>query len=362
MKIAHIVWAPKIGGAELFALRLAREQAGHHDVAMLFLGATDPQVQGEWSQNIKTHCFGCSGGHDLMGFMRLSRHLKRERYEVLHLHQSPIVLLFLHIAAPGSLIVKHEHGRASVMVRSRRQRFLGTILHRLVDVYIANSAYTCSRIVADEGIPPEKIEIVMGGVELGQFKREGTLGGLRQELGLQSEPIVLFLGRLVWEKGIEEFLQVARKVNERLPKVRFVIVGDGPLRNEVEARVGDLGLSGATNLLGFRNDVAAIMRDCSVFLMTSRQEAQGLTVLEAMASGLPVVSFDAGGLPEVVGEAGVLVRDRSVDEMADAAIDLLKDDRVRGALIEKSINHVASFGYPAVSRRILEIYSKRQSG
>lgn len=359
MKIAHILWAPKIGGAELFALRLARHQVPDNDVSVIYLGAASGQVEGIWSEALNVVPLGFRSGFDPVGLFRLARHLRAAKYDVIHQHQSPAALPFVRLGAANALIVKHEHGRASVTTRSRRQRYAGFLVKGLVDVYIANSDYTARQVVASEGVHPDKIEVVRGGVDLHAFQQGAVAGALRSELGLEQEPIVLFLGRLVWEKGIDDFLAVAALIGERFPEARFVMVGDGPLRQSVEADIKRLGLSEVAVMLGSRQDVPNIMRDSDVFLMTSRQEAQGLTVLEAMASGLPVVSFDAGGIPEVVSDAGIVVKERDVKEMASSVARLIQERDLRQQLVERSLSHVEGYSYREVSRKVLEIYRER---
>ncbi|MEM8564424.1 MAG: glycosyltransferase family 4 protein [Pseudomonadota bacterium] len=357
MKVAHLLWAPKIGGAELFALRLAFEQAKSLDVTLLYLGTTDSEIQGRWAEAGKFKAFGCRHGIDIRGFARLIRHLKANKYDVIHQHQSPSALPFIRFGAPSSLIVKHEHGRSSLASRSKRQRVTGSLVTRFVDIYVANSDYTADQIIADEGVPRHKTVIVRGGVDLEGFQ-QAQPGMLRPQLGLTNSPLVLFLGRLVWEKGIDDFLSVAEKVHAVQPDCRFLVVGDGPLRKEIESDIKRRNLSEVVVLLGMRSDVATIMRNCNVFLMTSRQEAQGLTVLEAMAADLPVISFDAGGLPEVVGEAGVLIRDRSTAEMAASVEKVLLDPILAESMQRKGREQVERFSYPEVASKLVQIYQE----
>lgn len=355
MKILHIVWAPKVGGAELFALRLAKEQALTEDITILYLGAREEDLNGEWRELDKIVCCGFNNAYDLAGYWFLFRHLRKQGYQVIHLHQSPAVLPVLSLGSSESLIVKHEHGRSSIEARSRRQRFLGRIYKDCVDLFIANSQYTRREISESEGISEEKIEVVTGGVDIDRF----SAGCNSPSVEVSGVPTVLFLGRLVWEKGIEDYISVARIVHRSRPEVRFLIVGDGPLRESVESQVEQVGLVGTVSLLGFRKDIPEIMASSSIYLMTSRKEAQGLTVLEAMAAGLPTISFDAGGLPEVLGDAGILIENRSISEMASKVSCLLDDEDMRTRYRALGLSHCKDYSYPAVSAKVLNLYSER---
>ena len=357
MKIAHILWLHRIGGTELFALRLALQQAHEHDVTVIYLAGGNGELPDTGDSAIRLVALGCHSGFDLGGLLRLAGFLRREAFDVLHQHQSPAALPFVRLGGRHALIVKHEHGRSSVAGRAMRQRFTGWLVKRTVDLYIANSEFTRGRIVADEGVDSAKTAVVTGGLEPGAFVTASGKDRLRAELGIgPDKQVILFLGRLVWEKGVEEFVRVAQRVAQAVPESRFLIVGDGPMRHNVQALIKGAGLQHRTTLPGFREDVAAIMACCDLFLMTSRQEAQGLTVLEAMAAGLPVIAFDPGGVPEVVGAAGVLVRGRDTDRMAEIAIELLQDGVARNALVERGRKWAERFMYPAVAERITGLY------
>jgi len=357
MKIAHILWAPKIGGAELFAVRLAAEQSIVHEVVVLYLGVGDDEIIAMDTNSGRTVGFSCRNGYDVIGFSRLIKHLRLKNYDVIHHHQSPSVLPFVRLGARNALIVKHEHGRSSVFTRSLRQRIIGCLVRGFVDIYIANSDYTKRKIFELEGVSEKKTTVVCGGVDLVSFDVDENRDLIRSEFCLGDEPLILFVGRLVWEKGVDDFLLVAELIHRSLPESRYLVVGDGPLRETVERSIERMNLSGIVTLIGFRDDVPRIMKASDLFLMTSRQEAQGLTVLEAMAAGLPTISFDIGGIPEIIADAGILVKDRSNQMMASSAIDVLTNSELKQALVWKGREHVRKYAYSEVSSKILNIYS-----
>lgn len=360
MKIVHLAWYPRIGGAELFALRLAQHQSKYeeHQITLIYLGATETDIGPGREGSLEILAMGLSSGFDIAGLLRLSRHLAQQSYDVIHIHQSPVTVLSARTGGKGAVIVKHEHGRSSVQHRSRRQRLLGRLFSAGVDLYIANSEYTRDELARDEGIRLRRVRVVKGGIDTEVFNKDTKSGVFRAERGYGDTRLVLFLGRLVWEKGIEEFLEVANLVYGSSPNTKFVVVGDGPMRLEVESMLCSCPVRNNVDLLGFRDDVASIMRDCDVFLMTSRKEAQGLTVLESMACGLPVVSFDTGGLAEVVGDAGILVANRSTGDMAEQVKRLLNDTVLREKLQRRANAHVRKYCYQVVVERIFDIYQE----
>jgi glycosyltransferase involved in cell wall biosynthesis len=134
------------------------------------------------------------------------------------------------------------------------------------------------------------------------------------------------------EKGVEFFVEATNEIAKVMPNARFWIVGDGPLRGELERRAGD-----AVHFLGARDDVPELLHAMDVFVMPSLEEAFGIAVVEAMACGLPVVATNVGGLPEVVADknTGLLVPPRDAGALASAVVKLANDESLRRAFGER---------------------------
>jgi glycosyltransferase involved in cell wall biosynthesis len=113
-----------------------------------------------------------------------------------------------------------------------------------------------------------------------------------------------------------------------------VLIGDGPVRADVERQVAAAGLAGHVEFVGEQQDLVPWLSACDVFLLPSAQESFGLAALEAMACEVPVVAFRVGGLPEIIddGVTGFVCTPDSAQEMADRAIELLSDQRRRLAM------------------------------
>jgi len=129
-------------------------------------------------------------------------------------------------------------------------------------------------------------------------------------------------------KQVRDVVKIFAKVREKVPCV-LVMVGDGPDRVDAEAEARELGLSDKVFFLGKIEAVAPLLAGADLFLMPSKSESFGLSALEALATGVPVIGSDVAGLPEVVtdGENGFLRPVGDVDGMAEAAIELLRDER-----------------------------------
>jgi len=184
--------------------------------------------------------------------------------------------------------------------------------------------------LAGYGIAPlEKIAVVPLGFELEDLLACGShRGELCRELGLSDDDkLIGIVARLVPIKNHHLFLQTAKLVAEAVPQARFLVVGDGELREELEAYARELGLDGRVLFTGWRRDLPRLYADLDVVALTSINEGTPVSLIEAMAAGVPVVATTVGGVPDVVvnGETGYLVEAGDVKGMAEAITELLRN-------------------------------------
>jgi len=172
---------------------------------------------------------------------------------------------------------------------------------------------------------------------------------------------VLFVGRLVPNKGPDALLRCVPAVLARYPRARFELAGEGPMQGQLERLAASMEVSHAVRFLGLRDDVDERMRRAAVFVRPSQLEGMPLTVLEAMASGLPVVATPVGGTPELVreGETGHLVPVDDPEALA-AAVTSLLDDPMRARNMGRQGRAVveAGHGWDAVTERTEAVYEQ----
>jgi glycosyltransferase involved in cell wall biosynthesis len=184
--------------------------------------------------------------------------------------------------------------------------------------------------IASFGVAPlNKLVTIRLGLDLGQFlDAERSRGQLRTELGLDTDtPVVGIVARLVPIKAPEMFLRAAAQILAAEPRTRFLIIGDGERRQELEALSADLGLTDTLRFLGWRRDMPRVYADLDVVALTSLNEGSPVVLIEALAAARPVVSTAVGGVPEVVvhGTTGLTVPVSDVSALAEAILSLLRD-------------------------------------
>jgi glycosyltransferase involved in cell wall biosynthesis len=171
----------------------------------------------------------------------------------------------------------------------------------LAHAVVANSQAGAAAAVAAGIVAEQKMRVIPNGV----ISQPSTLTktAARRQLNISEKTFVsLSIGRLVWEKGYDVTLELARRMRQSHPEMLFLIVGEGPLRAALAGQIDALGLRAQVWLLGERRDVASLLAAADLYLNTSASEGLSNSVMEAMAAGVAVVAAAAGGTTELIGD------------------------------------------------------------
>ena len=198
-------------------------------------------------------------------------------------------------------------------------------------------------IVVRNGVPPEKFD---------RNVHRDEIENLRAALGVENVyPILVTVGRLDANKGHRFLIPMMERVCEKQPEARLYIVGDGPLREDLRARIAERGMTEHIELLGRRHDVPVLLGLSDVFVFSSLGEGLPLAVLEAMAAATPVVAFHLPALTDLVenGIHGFHVHPQDVEALADRVLDVVRAPE-RAAAMGREAN-----------RRVIEEYDIHRS-
>jgi len=159
-------------------------------------------------------------------------------------------------------------------------------------------------------------------------------------------------------KNHSGFLRIAAQIHKRMPNVEFVLVGDGPLRQELETEAASLGLGASAIFVGDRQDMPAVLASIDVAVNTSDSESLSNVLLEAMAAGLPAVAYEVGGNSELLSpQRGALIPAGNETDFADAVQKLLADSTFRHELGRNARQFAQeSFSLDQVRQRYVELY------
>jgi glycosyltransferase involved in cell wall biosynthesis len=267
---------------------------------------------------------------DLAAAWRLSRVLKKLQPQIVHAHDPHAVSMAataLSIAAPDP--------RPRLFASRRIEFHIGLNSfsrwkYSQVDCFLAISGAVRDRLVAD-GIPAAKVRVVHEGVDVERLVHMPT-GNVHAALYLPTRaPVVGNIGALVAQKAQHHLIDAAALVVKQVPDVRFVIFGEGELRQALEDQIKHRHLERHVFLAGFRPDVLELVKDFDVFALSSIQEGMCTSLIDAMAASKPAVATAVGGVPEVLvdGETGFLVPPRDHNALAEKIVRLLKDSALR---------------------------------
>jgi glycosyltransferase involved in cell wall biosynthesis len=225
----------------------------------------------------------------------------------------------------------------------------------------ADRIVAISRAVADvlagDGIDSARVTVVHSGIALDELKAVVPLQ-VRRHLRLpDTATIAVNVATLVGEKDHATLLRAAQRLAGRVPELHWVIAGAGPQLQELEHLCAELSLIGRVHFIGHLDEPARLISEADLFVMSSREEGLGTSVLEAMALGIPVASTTAGGLPEMLGEgAGLLVLPGDANGLADAVERLVRDPVTRAAVVTRASGVVQRFSAARMADEMASVY------
>jgi glycosyltransferase involved in cell wall biosynthesis len=295
----------------------------------------------------------------------------RLRQEGVRVHEAPwrigldpgvLLPIIREIRAGGALL--HAHDAHAVTLAG-----LCSVATRRVDFHLRRPGLwgQAARIIAisaavadvlsEDGIRLERVMMVHSGIDL-EAARQAEPLGIRDWLGLPKETtLACTVGALVPHKDHVTLLHAARRVASRYPSLHWIIAGEGELRPVLEWLTSELDLTSRVHFLGQVAHPLRVIADADLYVMSSREEGLGTSVLDAMARGIPIASTSAGGLPEMLHDgAGILVPPRNPEALAGAVERILSNPELRRRLVERASRTVERFSADRMAAEVRSVY------
>jgi glycosyltransferase involved in cell wall biosynthesis len=212
-------------------------------------------------------------------------------------------------------------------------------------------------VLVSDGLAPDRIVRVHSGIDLEAARRTRS-GEIRRELNLPpGVPLAVAVGALDRHKDHATLVGAALALREEKPELHWAVAGDGPLRGALERQIAEHSLGDRVRLLGQVTEPLRLIGAAQVFVMSSREEGLGTSVLDAMALDVPIAATTAGGIPEMLHSgAGLLTPPGDSDALARSVARILDDPGLRDSLIRKAQDRVEQFSVTAMAEGVLSVY------
>jgi glycosyltransferase involved in cell wall biosynthesis len=345
IRVLRVIARMNMGGpAHQVALLSGRLDPGRYETLLVHgrLAAGEEsmvdlaELEGATTEYLPALCQPVRPLRDLWTVARLVGIMRRFRPDVVHTHTAKAGFLG-RIAAllarrPRPVIVHTYHGHVLEGYFGPAKTWLYRTLERLLgsvsDCLIGVSRATVDELVQLGVAPRAKSRVVPLGLELEGFAELRTEhgDGLREELGMDGECLLSYVGRVVPIKRLDVLLRAVALATRQGTPVRLAIVGDGEIRPRLERLASELGIDNIVNFLGYRRDITGITAATDVAVLSSDNEGTPVWLIEAAAGGRPAVATAVGGVPEVVtADTGVLVPPGDEGAFARALAELAGD-------------------------------------
>lgn len=329
IKVCHLDTERSWRGGEQQLLYLARGLRAAGDENLIAARTDSPLAERAGADGFRILPIDPMFEWDPLRAAALRKFLLAGGFDLLHAHTA-------HAAALGALATL---GTEIPLIISRRVDFHLSInpltrwkYRKAAKVLTVSAAIR--DVLIEDGITTGRIDVVYSGVDPARLEKNEPVGR-REEYGLPAAgALVGQVAALAPHKDPINFVRSVAVLKKRHSNISGVMVGTGPLTQQVRAEVDGLGLSNSIHLLGFREDAHRVLRHFDVFVLSSYLEGLGTSILDAMVLGVPVVATRTGGIPEMVedGVSGLLVPPRDPQALADAVERVLQDAALRDKL------------------------------
>jgi len=370
--VLHLICSSAFLGAERVVCELV--SAANRDKFIIYVGllGSSYELEQEFINNIsisKDHVsitnFPCEGKFSFVGLYAIKQFLVEQHIDIIHCHG--------YKAHFYGLLAAYWGGFKHALVATNHTWKINTISEKIykgIDVLTLRGFKTIvavSEEVKDEmirkKIPAQLIEIVNNGISIPNLTRNSEI---RNTLGLEADDIIIgCVASLTPEKAHTDLILAFSEVLKVNPKVRLILVGDGPLKANLQAQLISKTLEKEAKLLGQRNDVSSLYQTFDIFALVSYSEGLPMAMLEAMVAGLPVVVTSVGAIPQVITTNlnGILVEPHDIPGIAASLVALstrsdlraIMGDRARATVIDQYSSNRMARDYESLYEKLIEM-------
>ncbi|HAJ27819.1 MAG TPA: hypothetical protein DCG53_11360 [Syntrophus sp. (in: bacteria)] len=368
-KILYVIDGIEFGGGERVFAQIINGLPEDRYEAFL---ATAPNDAFQKAITVKNRTFfpvDFSNRYNVANLLKLTRIIKDHRIDIVH-GQGARAEFFARLAAGLSGRKKcvstvampvegYDVGPWKRCLYAAFDRFS----ERFVDRFLVVSDVLLKSMIQVHGVAPGKVIKIYNGIETDLYRPENQLNNrrrIREEFHISDADLLIgAIGRLVWQKGFEYFIQAIPDLVQALPKSRFVLIGDGVLRRDLENLAINLNIRDSILFTGQRTDIRDILSALDVVVIPSVLEGFPIVTLEAMAMGKPIVATAIDGITEQImdGREGILIPPRNTANLTQAIINIVSNPMLSDDLGKTARERVtAEFSVQQMIKATIHVY------
>ncbi|MEQ6121098.1 glycosyltransferase family 4 protein [Reichenbachiella sp. MALMAid0571] len=302
---------------------------------------------------------GFKNSLDILSALKVLKYCRKHQIDLVHMHGS---------GSHGVGVLSATMGNKSKLVLSRRVDFplKNNILSRWKYNHPSIKRILCVsnkiKEIVEKSVDNKGIcRTVYSGIDLEKFSQAPVSNFLRKKYNLDEQAkLIGNTSAIADHKDYVTFVDTAEEVLKRQENVYFFIFGAGPLLQEVKDYIEQKGLSERIIFTGFINNIPEVLPELDVFLMTSKTEGLGTSLLDAMAASVPIVATEAGGIPEIVinGNTGLTAKVKDYITLSNHIVSLINDWELRSKLVANATKFVLKFDKKETAKKTLDIYNE----
>jgi glycosyltransferase involved in cell wall biosynthesis len=361
MNVLHVCWDLGQGGIQRYLIDLLTAHKKTFRSSLMVLSSPGALSAEAAELCNRVDYIGMKNGLYMCAFVPILKVLRTGDHDIIHSHSNNI-LFNIALKFQSKPVIYTEHG-GSFLNKELGSLLLYKYVHSNIHRFVAISQYMANLMCQRNSAIGDRICVIHNGVDYDYI----AYSGLREEVQLARYDLpeglkVGFIGRLTLDKGIDLFIETAKRINLSNPTVNFIVIGDGPAREDMQALVREYNMEQRVFFLGYRKDARELIGALDICLFTSRYDAFGLVLIESLASSVPVVAMaENSAVPEILrdGIDGLIVEGLSPDNAAACVNQLLSDPVLRKKMAEAGKERVKrEFTIENNAQRVAQEYLK----
>ena len=366
IKVLHILNTSDIGGAEKLMIDICKYTDNiKFDLVITSFKKGALEKEFKKFNHVKKIDLNSPGYFSFKTLLRLNKLIKKEKIDIVqtHLQKPDLYGFFLKIFNPSiPWIIKK--GNTDDYRKRLFWQLCNVLIHIPANRIIATSNQVKHFTNKWEFVPLNKISVIYSGIDLADVddQMKNNVKDLRKRIGIKkSDKVIIAVGRLVYQKGFPYLIKIMKELSEQYKSYKLLIVGDGPLKKELQTQIYKLNVQNNVKMLGERKDVIDLLRVSDVFCLSSVREGIPITLMEAMYVGTPLVTTAVGGNKEIVqtGHNGFLEKPNDIQQIKRRIKELCENNKNRKKQIinaKKTIIH--KFSVKTSAKNYEKIYEK----